>query len=249
MDREARVIGAFVSLAGSLVGGGDVVDLVTMLTEQCTELLDVQSAGLLLADRRGLLRVMAVSSDEAADLEALQVQQAEGPCQDCYRDGTAVSVPDLADAEHRWPQFVPAALAAGFTSVHALPMRLRTDVHGALGLFGASTGHLSDEDLALGQAMADIATVALVQDRARTDRDAVTAQLQTALDTRVVLEQAKGLLAFSGDLEMADAFSALRHYSRDRNLLLASVATSLVERTLAASDVLAHHRARAARPH
>ncbi len=247
ISREGRVVEAFVSLAGSLAAGDDVMDLLTMLTTTCADLLDVKAAGLLLADRRGVLHVMAASSDDAADLEAFQVQRAEGPCQDCYRGGVPVSVPDLADTDARWPQFVPAARRAGFVSVHALPMRLRTDVLGAMGLFGSVTGDLNPDDLRLGQALADVASLAIVQDRASTDRDGVTRQLQSALDSRVVLEQAKGMLAFSADLEVGESFTVLRQFARDHNLRLSDAAAAVVSRTLPVTQVLSHANERGTR--
>ncbi len=176
--REHAVLQSFVSLASSLTKGYDVIELLSELTEDCARLLDVASAGLLLADGNGVLRVMAASSDEARALEVIQLQRAQGPCLDCYRGGSAVSVADLEQARQRWPQFVTAAHAAGFASVHALPMRLQDNVLGTLGLFGAEVGSLNDEDQELGQALADVASVALVQDRAASDKAVVNEQLQ-----------------------------------------------------------------------
>lgn len=241
---EADVTEAFVSLAGALAGGEDVVELLTRLTGHCAALLDVASAGLLLADERGLLHVMAASSERTRELELFQVQREDGPCRDSYLDGVAISVPDLAaaTATQRWPQFTPHALAAGFASVHALPMRLRDSKLGTLGLFGTTVGALHPEDLRLGQALADVASVALAQDRAATDRSAVNAQLQTALSSRVVLEQAKGVLAQQGGLEMPDAFAVLRRYARDHNLRLTDLAQALVTRQLASQLLLDHAR-------
>jgi GAF domain-containing protein len=192
-NRETDVTRAFVSLATSLVTGHDVVDLLNDLCNDCANLLDVASAGLLLADGRGVLHVLAASSQRTHHLEVFQVQREEGPCLDCYRDAVSVSVPDLEQGADRWPQFVKAARMAGFASVHALPMRMRDQVLGALGLFGTTTGPLNDEDLTLGQALADVASVALIQDKVAADRTAVNEQLQTALTSRVVIEQAKGV--------------------------------------------------------
>lgn len=244
--REDDVVAAFVQVAGSLVGGHDVPDLLGTLTEECARLLDVSAAGLLLADRRGTLHVLAASSERAAHLEAFQAQRGQGPCHDCYSDGRPVKAPDLAAAPDRWPDFVPVAAAAGVASVHAVPLRLRDQVLGALGLFGSAPGDLNDRDLRLAQALADVATIAMIQDSVASDRDAVNAQLQTALDSRVVLEQAKGVLAHSGRLDMAGAYAALRRYARDHNLKLADLARELVELTLPADLVLDHTRAKAA---
>ena len=237
-ERQADINRSFVALASSLVNGYDVVDLLVQLTEDCTRLLDIASAGLLLADGRGVLHVVAASTEATRLLEVHQLQRAEGPCRDCYLDGAPVSVADLSAVAQRWPSFVPAAVSLGFASVHALPLRLRGSRLGALGLFGSHVGALASDDLALGQALADVASVALVQDRAAADSSAVNEQLQTALTGRVVLEQAKGVLAQLGDLEMAAAFAALRRYARDRNLRLSDVAAAVVDRSLRAQDVL-----------
>lgn len=239
-DREAEVAKAFVELASSLANGDDVVDLLSRLTVDCVRLLDVASAGLLLADPLGVLHVMAASSEGTRQLEVLQLQRQEGPCLECFLDGAPVAVADLQQMVLRWPQFVPAARAAGFASVHALPLRLRDNVLGALGLFGTEVGALNADDLRLGQALADVASVALVQDRAATDRAAVNAQLQTALTSRVVLEQAKGVLAQRGGLDMAEAFSVLRRYARDHNVRLTEAAQAVVSRTLPAQLLIEH---------
>lgn len=237
-DREATVTQAFVAITDSLTGDFDVVELLSGVTEVCTRLLDVDAAGLLLADPRGVLHVLAASSERTRDLEMFQVQRDQGPCRDCYRTGVAVNVADLVQATPRWPQFAPAARAAGFESVHAVPMRLRETVFGALGLFGTRPGVLKPEDLNLAQAFAHVASVALVTGRAASDRAAVNEQLQAALTSRIVLEQAKGLLAQVGDTDMAQAFAALRRYARDHNLRLSEVAQDLVERRLAGRQIL-----------
>jgi hypothetical protein len=208
------------------------------LTSACAELLDVAAAGLLLADGLGVLHVLAASSENTRHLESFQVQRNEGPCLDCFRTGTAVIVPDLEVEKERWPQFTAAARLAGFASVHALPMRLRDTVLGTMGLFGTTTGTLNAEDLRLGQALADVATISPVQERAAADREVVVEQLQGALASRVVIEQAKGVLAQHGGLDMRDAFAVLRRYSRDHNARLAEVAAALVARTLPVQDVI-----------
>jgi len=238
VQRERSVTQAFVSLSNSLVDGFDVVELLSSLTADCAELLDVASAGLLLADQRGVLHVMAASSERTRDLELFQVQRDDGPCLDCYRSGTTVSVPDLRVENARWPQFVPAAQAAGVASVHAIPMRLLGDVLGALGLFGPSTGALNNEDLSLAQALAHVASVAIVAGNAIADKTAVVQQLQNALDSRVIVEQAKGFLAQSGALSMDQAFDRLRRYARSRNERLTAVAQAVVSRDLRAEQVL-----------
>ncbi len=245
---EGDVTRAFVGLAGGLARGVDVLDLLDQLTGESARLLDVASAGLLLADSRGVLHVLAASSERTRELEVFQLQREEGPCLDSYRSGEPISVPDLDQAADRWPQFVPHARRAGFASVHALPMRLRQLRLGTLGLFGTTTGSLNEPDLGLGQALADVASVALVQDRAAVDRDAVNEQLQTALTSRVAIEQAKGILAEQSGLDMPDAFRVLRRYARDHNMGLTAVAQLLVSRQLRGGEVFAHVRQRARTP-
>ena len=244
--REDDIVAAFVSMAGSLAQGQDVTELLTQLTTDCARLLDVSAVGLLLADPRGALHVLAASSERVADLEAFQVQRAQGPCHSCYLDGLPVDVPDLAAAAARWPEFAACAAKAGVASVHAVPMRLRDTVVGALNLFGTTPGSLNEADLRLAQALADVATVALIQDRAATDRTIVDEQLQNALDSRVVLEQAKGVLAYRGDLDMSAAYAALRTYARDHHIKLTELARALVNRAVPAALVLDHARTRGA---
>lgn len=243
-DRESAVTDAFVSLATSLADGVDVVDLLSGLAADTTRLLDVTSTGMLLADKRGVLHVVAASSEATRNLEVFQLQRDQGPCLDCYRSGAAVSVADLGAEAGRWPSFVAAAIEAGFASVHAVPMRLRETVLGAVGFFGASVGSLGNDDLRLGQALAHVAAVALVQERAAADTALINAQLQQALDSRVVLEQAKGVLAQRGGLDMDEAFAVLRRYARDHNLRLTDVAHAVSTRQLSAEQLLNHARAR-----
>lgn len=242
-DREREVISSFVSLTTRLANGYDVVDLLTELTSDCARLLDVASAGLLLADSLGVLHLMAASSEATRLLELYQLQRDEGPCRDCFHSGIAVSIPDLDEELDRWPHFVPAAREAGFASVHAVPMRLRDNVVGALGLFGTATGPLAAPDLALGQALADVATVALIQERTASDRMVVSEQLQAALTSRVVIEQAKGVLAQQGGLDMVAAFTVLRRFARDHNRRLTEVAQAVVSRSLTARELVDHARA------
>ena len=244
VDREGAVTDAFVSLATALADGVDVVELLSGLAEDTTRLLDVTSTGMLLADRRGVLHVVAASSEAARNLELYQLQRDQGPCLDCYHSGVPVSVADLRTEAARWPLFAAAATDAGFASVQAVPIRLRQTVLGAVGFFGASVGPLTEDDLRLGQALAHVAAVALVQERASADTAIINEQLQRALDSRVVLEQAKGVLAQRGNLGMDQAFAVLRRYARDHNLRLADVARSVTTRRLRSEELLDHNRTR-----
>ena len=225
--REGQVVAAFVSLVDGLLDDFDVIEVLEDLTEQCAQLLDVATAGLLLADARGQLHLMAATSKRTHDLELLQLQADEGPCLDCFHAGVAVSASDLDDADRRWPQFAPAAREAGFASVHAVPMRAAGTVVGALGLFGEHPGTLNADDQAVAQALAHVATVAIVQDQGPTPAT-LTPRLQTALHDRIVVEQAKGFLHEHFDISVDDAFALLRRYARDRRAHLTDVARSLV---------------------
>ncbi len=239
-DREREVSRAFVALANNMVDGLDPVDLLSGLTADCARLLDIASAGLLLADPRGVLHMVAASSERTRNLELFQLQREEGPCLDCYRGGQAVHVADLSQERGRWPQFVEAAESLGFRSVHALPMRLRDNVLGALGLFGTEVGALDADDLDLAQALAHVASVTLVADRSASDQSQINEQLQQALSSRVLIEQAKGVLSQIGGLEMDDAFAVLRRYARDHNLRLGDLAGAVVRRALPAQLILDH---------
>ena len=226
--RESQLVRAFVQLADTLVREFDLVEFLHLLTQRSTELLDVADAGLLLADTSGTLKVMASSSEETWALEVYQLQQHDGPCLDCYRTGERVIAPDLNAERDRWPGFVPLALEAGFAAVHALPLRLRDERVGALGLFGTSPGRLGEPDLEAGQAMADVATIGILQYRSIREANIGIDQLQFALNSRVVIEQAKGVMAERADTDMAQAFHWLRRYARAHNRRLVDVAQDLV---------------------
>ncbi len=236
--REQRMIQAFVGLADTLVDDYDIIDLLDRLVAHSVDLLAADAAGILLADARGDLRVIASSNEQSEWTELLQLQADEGPCVDCVRTGAPVSIADLGEMAPRWPRFVAAMQEReSFRSVHALPLRLRGEAIGALNLFHSSPGPLPPTDLVLGQALADVATIGILQERALRRGEVINEQLQTALNSRVIIEQAKGVLAQRGGLPMDEAFGRLRTYSRDNNLLLAEVARQVVQTDLA-QDVL-----------
>jgi transcriptional regulator with GAF, ATPase, and Fis domain len=234
MRREHRIAQVFIELADTLVDEFDVVDFLRTLAEVSVELLDVDAAGLMLADKDGVLRVMASSDDQVELLELFELQQNEGPCPECFRTGAPVVNVDL----RRWPDFASAAAAGGYASAHALPLRLRGHVIGALNLFRTSTTPLSDEDVTLGQALADIATIGLLHERRHREQQVLAEQLQHALSSRIVIEQAKGMLAERTGLSLADAFGAMRSYARGTGQRLSVVAHGVLDGSLETSALL-----------
>ena len=223
-----KLASAFVSLTDTLVDDFDVVDLLYELIGTCVDLLDASAAGLLLASEDGGLHVAAASSESARMLELFQVQNQEGPCLDCFRSGSPVHTERLDGSETRWPQFAPAASEQGFVRVLALPMRLRGQVVGALSLLGdAHAPSISDEAIPVAQAMADVATIAILTDRLARSRDLLAEQLRAALDSRVLIERAKGTLATRLDIDHDAAFALIRQRSRDQNRPLTDVAAEV----------------------
>ena len=228
MPRETLLARTLVELADTLVANFDVVDLLSLLVDQCVDVLDVGAAGLMLAAPDGGLRVMASSNETMRVLELFEVQAEEGPCLDCYRTGQPVVNEDLETIDGRWPRFAAEALAAGYRSVHALPMRLRGTVIGALNLFHVDSGAMRPADIAAAQAFADIATIAILQHRAALEAQALNEQLNHALNSRIVIEQAKGMVAERESVDMDEAFFVLRSYARNHNLRLVDVATDVI---------------------
>lgn len=237
MTREERLSRVFVELADTLASGFDVVDFLHMLTERCVELLDVGAAGVVLADEQGVLRVMASSDERAHTLELFEVQNQEGPCLDCFRSGEPVFNEPLHAEGTRWPAFRREARAAEFRFVHALPLRRRDQVIGALNLFSDEASRLAESGLVVGQALADVATIGLLQTRAMEESRVLAAQLQGALNSRVIIEQAKGMLAEHAGVDLDAAFGLLRGYARNRNEYLSDVARALVDGALPADAV------------
>jgi transcriptional regulator with GAF, ATPase, and Fis domain len=226
-DREQLLAATFVELADTLVADFDVVDFLHGLADRCVRLLDVDAAGLMLADQRGSLRVIASSTEQARLVELFQLQHEEGPCLECFQTGVPVSEADLATAGQRWPSFAPAAFDAGFGAVQALPMRLRNEVIGAMNLFMKAPGGLDETGLRVGQALADVATIGLLQERNFRHQEVLSEQLQGALNSRIAIEQAKGMLAQRLDLDMGQAFELLRGQARMQNRRLAELASAV----------------------
>ncbi len=230
---DERLAQTFVELADTLVGGFDLMEFLHMLTERCVELLEVDAAGLLLADSDGVLQLVAASTERARVAELFQIQNDEGPCLECYRTGQPVIVPDITAgaAAARWPRFAVAAGEMGFAAVHAIPMRLRDQVIGTLNLFGTAADGLDPAVARAARALVDVATIGILQERATREQELVAGQLQVALNSRVIIEQAKGILAERMRVTPDQAFIVLRAYSRTNNHPLTRLAADVISGT------------------
>ncbi len=246
MLTQQRLLDVFVQLADTLVAEFDVIDFLHTVAETSVELLDADADGLMLADQRGAVQVVASSSQQTRTLELFELQHGEGPCLDCYHLGEIVANVAPDEAEQRWPTFGRAVRAAGFSSVHAIPMRLRQEVIGALNVFLARPGGLSEQDLALGQAIADIATIGLLQERSIQEQQLLAEQLQGALNSRVVIEQAKGMLAERHALPTESAFAAIRAHARHVERTQLDIATQIIDGTLDTEGLTRGRKTRAA---
>lgn len=237
MTNEQRLTRVFVELADTLIDEFDALDFLSVLTERSVELLGADAAGVILIDAHGVLHVVASTSDRAQLLELLELQNDEGPCLDCLQTGHVVVNVGLTEARERWPRFTDALGEVGFQAAHAIPLRLRDSVVGAMNLFCVGDSPLSDDDIAVGQALADIATIGLLQERAVRQAGLIASQLQSALDNRVLIEQAKGVLLASAGIELDDAFQLMRAYSRRHNVAVKDTARRVAERSLTADEL------------
>ncbi|QNP75273.1 GAF and ANTAR domain-containing protein [Streptomyces roseirectus] len=233
MARERRLAEIFVEVADSLVEDFDVIDLLQRLSARCVELLDVSAAGILLADVHGELQIIAASDEHTRLLELFALQHDQGPCVECYRSGAARTNIDLTRPEVTadWPRFAARARETGYVATHAVPLRLRNRVVGALNLFQTAPHRLGDDDVALAQALADVATIAILQQRTLERSYVENSQLETALTSRVLIEQVKGVLAERWNTSVDDAFAAFRSYARTRHLRLSDLAAQIVSGT------------------
>ncbi len=227
--REERIAGAFVELADTLVAEFDVLDFLHMLVERAVELLDADAGGIMLTDQRGRLEVLAASSHEVRLVELFELQNEEGPCLEAFRTGEAVTMPGPGAMRAAWPAFTTRLAQAGFASAQAVPMRLRDEVIGALNVFRRAPGALGESDMRLARALADIGTIGLLQERTLRARDRLAEQLQGALNSRVLIEQAKGVLAERTGLAVEEAFVALRAHARHTGTPLVVVAADVVQ--------------------
>ena len=232
MIRETDVVRSLVEMADTLVGDYDIVDLLTGLTDRCVRLLGVSAAGVMLASPGGSLGLVASSSEAMRLLELFELQAQEGPCLDAFRTGERVAHEKLEAGSGRWPSFAAAAVGAGFQSASALPLRLRDVTLGALNLLSVTQTPMDEADIIVARAFADLATLSIVQHRASAEAQRLTEQLSGALTSRVVIEQAKGVISERADVDLAEAFSRLRRYARNSNLRLTDVAEAAIGGTL-----------------
>jgi GAF domain-containing protein len=232
ITREGQLVDAFATLADTLVDDYDAVDLLQTLVDNCRDLLDVTAAGILLTDVDGNLEVVASTSEASHLVEVMQLSAQAGPCIDCITTGETVSVPDISRSPDKWKRFRDSASQQGFASVYALPMRLRETTIGALNLLRSETGELNERDARAARALADVATIGILHARSLRQSDAVREQLQRALNSRIVIEQAKGVLSQTHNVTTDEAFNLMRRYSRSHGLLLSSVAEQVVSRSL-----------------
>lgn len=231
-ERERQLVETFARLADTLVAGFDVLDLLQTLVEACGSLLDTDAAGILLADESGQLELAASTSEASRLVEVMQLSADAGPCVHSFRTGRVVSVPEIAEGPDDWAAFRIASLEHGFHSVVAMPMRLREITIGTLNLMSERSGSLPEADVVVAQAFADVATIGILQDRAIRQSDVVRGQLQHALNSRVIIEQAKGVVAQTRKVSVDVAFTLIRDYARSNGMKLVEVASSLVNRSL-----------------
>jgi GAF domain-containing protein len=232
MSREEALVRSLVEMADTLVDDYDIIDLLTGLTDRCVNLLGASAAGVMIVSPEGDLRLVASSSEAMRVLEVFELQAQEGPCLDAFRTGERVEHENLRAGAGRWPQFATAALAAGFQSAFALPLRLRDVTIGALNLFHVEQTPMDERDVVVARAFADLAAISVLQHRAVTESQRINEQLSGALTSRVVIEQAKGVVSERACVDLAEAFTRLRNYARNNNLRLTDVAQAAIDGTL-----------------
>ena len=237
MPRESLLITTLVELADNLVEDFDIIDLLTVLSNRCVETINVQAAGVMLAAPGGELQFIASSSESMRILELFQLQSNEGPCVDCYNDGQPIVNHALSVPDPQWPRFTPLALAHGFKSVHCLPMRLRGRTVGALNLFCDTEGQLDHEDVQVAQGFADVGTIAIIQHQTALDAQTLNGQLSNALNSRIIIEQAKGKISQATKCDMDQAFDRLRAHARNHNLRMTDLARYIVVGDLAPDEL------------
>lgn len=234
--RDVRLMETMARLADTLVADFDVVDLMQTLVDTCRDQLDTAAAGILLADSEGELEVIASTSEASRLVEMMQLSAEAGPCIECFTTGQVVSVPDISEAPSTWDRFRQSAVEQGFASVHAIPMRLRDTTIGTLNLLREHTGELDPRDAVAAQAFADVATIGILHERSIREKTVLAEQLQTALNRRIVIEQAKGVVAHTNQVPVDEAFGLIRGYARSHQLPISQVAARLVDLTLSLAE-------------
>ena len=231
-SREHRLVDTFVTLADTLVDDYDVIELLQLLVGKAADLFDVSAAGIMLVTPSDELELVASTSERSALVGIMQLDAGEGPCIEAYRTGKVVTVGSLDELHRRWPDFAEASKLFGYASVHAIPLRLRNETLGSMNLYREHPGPLNDEDIVAAQALTDVATISILQQRGLEQASIARTQLQRALDSRVVIEQAKGFLAQTHDVDMDAAFGLLRAHARSHQMPLAETARQVVDRTI-----------------
>ena len=231
-EKERRLNDAFATLTHTLVHDYDFVELLQNLVEICKDITGAAEVGLLLADETNQLEVVASTRENGDLVETMQRGADAGPCHSCYLTGNIVTDPSIADSPPEWAEFRDAALALGLESVVAIPMRFRETTIGVLSLYGDHTTHLDERDLRAAQTLADAATISILHERVLHESDLLQQQLSLTLNARVLIEQAKGVLAQLHGIHPEDAFIQIRDYARSRKQNVNDVAAQLVNRTL-----------------
>lgn len=236
LTREARLMATFATLADTLVDDYDVVELLQTLVDACRDLLGQTAAGILLADSTGDLELIASTSEASRVVELIQLGAQSGPCIECFQTGRPVSLPSIASAPAHWSAFSESALSQGFAAAEAVPLRLRESTIGTLNLLSSTEGPPPKDDMIAARAFADVATIGILHERSLRQTEVLAEQLQNALSSRVVIEQAKGVVAFTNGIPIDEAFDLIRRYARSHQLQLGEVASRLVRRELTIDD-------------
>ncbi|PPF27417.1 transcriptional regulator [Rathayibacter tritici] len=227
-SREHSVIKTFVALSDTLVDDYDVVDFTQTLVESSATLFDAVSAGLVLADPAGSLEVLASTDEDARLIELLQLDRGSGPCIQCFETGQPVIVEDVRAVGAEWAEFRERAIEIDVLAAHCVPMRSGGTTIGSLSLFQSRPGRLDRDDIAVVQAFADVATIGILHQRALQQSTVTQEQLQRALDSRVLIEQAKGILAYAHRTTVEQAFEVLRVRSRATSTPITTLAQEII---------------------
>lgn len=219
----------FVELADTLVSNYDIGEFLYLLVERCQDVLQVDAGGVLLESPDGTLNLAAATSEKMSRLEESEISNNEGPCFEAYRDVKQIVAEDLQLTLEQWPNVTQVALDMDLHSVYAFPLRLRDDCIGALNLYREHPGPFDDRDVRLAQAFADVAAIGILQQRQIIEAQTRADQLQGALNTRVVIEQAKGVLAGKTGVTPDEAFEALRKHARNNRMNVHKLAVRVVE--------------------